>query len=439
MPLGYLITVVVPAAATAAALAPLRGSWILGQISWRLGFQLNELPMIVAAWLLATTSLAAAQGDLGSPGGIAGATLAGLTLSGLAVLLHRSAQARPAATRALGRGLGTGWDGPAPRQPWLRLLFAPLAVRRRDVVREAGVAYGPAGRENVLDVYRPRSGPASGPCLVYFHGGGYRSGRKNREARALIYRLASEGWVCVSANYRLAPASRYPAPLVDAKRAIAWVRGHAPDYGADASTVVVAGSSAGAHLAAMAALTPNTAALQPGFEDADTRVSAAICLYGTYGSPTWIDRAAGAPSAPIEHVHSEAPPMLVVHGTHDSFVPVEGARTFIERFRTAAPGTPLVYLELPGAQHTFDLYNSVRFHAVVDAVATFTARVVSTAPAGGGSALGRVRSTGRARHHDAGTDACRRTRTRRRAGRRGPATTWPTSGPTWPGCEPRSR
>ena len=185
MPLGYLITVVVPAAATAAALAPLRGSWILGQISWRLGFQLNELPMIVAAWLLATTSLAAAQGDLGSPGGIAGATLAGLTLSGLAVLLHRSAQARPAATRALGRGLGTGWDGPAPRQPWLRLLFAPLAVRRRDVVRagRGGVRAGRPGeppRRVPAALGRRRAAPASSTSTA---AGTAAAGRTAKPAR----------------------------------------------------------------------------------------------------------------------------------------------------------------------------------------------------------------------------------------------------------------
>lgn len=51
---------------------------------------------------------------------------------------------------------------------------------------------------------------------------------------------------------------------------------------------------------------------------------------------------------------------------------VSGARDFVERFRSAAPDSPLVYLELPGAQHTFDLYDSVRFHAV-DAAHAFTA------------------------------------------------------------------
>lgn len=389
MPIGYLITVAIPALATLAALAPVPRGWTLGQLCWRLAVQINELPLLIAGWMLASTALAAVQDDLSTPVGSAGAGLATLTLAGLAVLLWRGLQSGPAVARALSEGLGAGWRAELPPEvrtrlarprPWARLLFAPLAVRRHDVVRRAGLAYGPAGRRNLLDLYLPRSGKATGPCLVYFHGGGYYSGRKNREARALIYRLASLGWVCVSANYRLARTDPYPASLVDAKRVIAWMREHAPAYGADASTIVVAGSSAGAHLAAMAALTPNAAALQPGFEAVDTHVSAAICLYGFYGSPTWIAREPGAPSAPVEQIDDDAPPMLIAHGTHDSFVGVGVAREFVERFRAAAPGRPLVYLELPGAQHTFDLYHSVRFHAVIDAVDAFTASVLSTVP-----------------------------------------------------------
>lgn len=389
MPIGYLITIAVPALLTATLLGPVPHTWTLGQLCWRMGFQLNELPVLGAIWILAATTLAAVQGDLDNPVGIASVTLAVMTLFGLAVVLWRGLQAGPTVTRALSDGLGSGWRAEsAPelttrltrRRPWARLLFAPLVVRRRDVIRQADLVYGPAGRPNLLDVYRPRSGAVTGPCLVYFHGGGYRSGRKNREARALIYRLASQGWVCVSANYRLARNAPYPAPLVDAKRVIAWMREQAPSYGADPSSIVVAGSSAGAHLAAIAALTPNVTALQPGFEQADTHVSAAVCLYGFYGSPSWLERESGAPSAPIEHLDDDAPPMLIAHGTRDSFVNVSAARDFVEQFRSTAPKRPLVYLELPGAQHTFDLYHSVRFQAVIDAVDAFTAAVNSSAP-----------------------------------------------------------
>ena len=89
------------------------------------------------------------------------------------------------------------------------------------------------------------------------------------------------------------------------------------------------------------------------------------------------------PSSPTEQLHDAAPAMLVVHGSNDSFVPVAEARRFAERFRTAAPTSPLVYLELPGAQHTFDLYRSVRFDAVVSAAERFCADVLSLSRSGG--------------------------------------------------------
>lgn len=378
MPVGYLIGVVGPAVVTAAALAPVPRHWSRGQLVWRLSMQANELPFVIAAWLLAISALAGAQGDLTGPVGLAGAGLAALTLAGVAVVVIRALRAARAANEAIAAGLAAD---PLRRsahtrpRPWPQLVFAPLAIRRRDVVRRANLSYGPAGQANLLDLYLPRSGATSGPCLLYFHGGGYTSGRKSREARALLYRLASKGWVCGSANYRLARAARYPAPLVDAKRAIAWLREHAASLGADPTAIVVAGSSAGAHLAAMAALTPNLAALQPGFEDATTDVAAAICLYGFYGSPDWIDREPGAPSAPADLIDDSAPPMFIAHGTSDSFVPVTEARDFVQRFRAVAPLSPMVYVELPGAQHTFDLYHSIRFDAVLGAIERFTAGI----------------------------------------------------------------
>lgn len=115
----------------------------------------------------------------------------------------------------------------------------------------------PAGRRNLLDIYRRRDAPQNAPVLIYFHGGHYTSGAKNREARPLLYRLASQGWVCISANYRLRPQTTFPGHQIDAKKVIAWVREHAPEYGADPSRLFVAGSSAGSNLASLCALTPN--------------------------------------------------------------------------------------------------------------------------------------------------------------------------------------
>jgi acetyl esterase/lipase len=351
-------------------------------LSFVFGFLLNELPFVAFYWLLASTLSAFGQGDIDSPGGWVGFGVAVLTTVGLVVVAWRGLRAGPAVDHALGEGLGAGWRtaidaGMATRLrrrlPWARILFGPLPLRRHDVERVANLSYGDAGKRNLLDVYRHRSHPPGGPTLVYLHGGAFRSGRKSREARPLLYRLASQGWVCISANYRLSPAARFPDHQIDAKKVIAWVREHGHEYGADPAVVFVAGSSAGGHLAAMAALTPNDPAFQPGFERADTSVTAAICLYGYYGGLDTRDR---LPASPQAYIRTDVPPFFVAHGDQDTVVLVEDARRFVERLRSTS-SHPVVYAELPGAQHAFDLFHSIRFETVVNAIEAFAAWVRS--------------------------------------------------------------
>jgi acetyl esterase/lipase len=177
--------------------------------------------------------------------------------------------------------------------------------------------------------------------------------------------------VCISADYRVRRAGRFPASQVDAKRAIAWVRQRAGEYGADPSLLVVAGGSAGAHLASMAALTANDPVFQPGFEDADTSVRAAVCLYGFYGSR---DLAGPVPSSPRAYIRPDAPPFFVAHGDNDTFIPATSAESFVDALRGVSMN-PVVYARLPGAQHSFDLLDSVRFQYVIDGIEAFTAWV----------------------------------------------------------------
>lgn len=381
MPVGYLISVVVIAWCTMLAVAPLRRTWSLRHMSWRFGLLVNELPLLAFAWLLASSMLAAGEGDLDSAGGKAVLGIAVLTAIGLAVLVARALRTGPVTDAALREGLGARWrdaidpataDGLRRHLPWLHILLAPLRVRRGDVERIADVSYGPAGRRNLLDVYRSRAGASGAPVLVYFHGGGFVGGRKNRESRPLVYRLASRGWICVSANYRLGPQAHFPDHHIDAKLVVAWVREHAHELGADPATIFVSGSSAGAHLAAMTALTPGNPAFQPGFEDADTGVAGAVCLYGYYG-PLEPGGPDALPSSPGEYAGPGAPPVLVVHGDNDTYVPVEGARELAGRLRMG--DGRVVYAELPGGQHTFDLVSSIRYLTVVDAVEAFCAWV----------------------------------------------------------------
>jgi acetyl esterase/lipase len=334
---------------------------------------------------VASTLLALDHERQGSPAGLAILALVLLTACSLARILWRALLAGPAVAGAVSRDLPTvsrdlpidTTSGPDDRSARRRLatraVVWPLPFRARGVQRIANVSYGPAGRRNRLDLYRRRECPAGAPVLIHFHGGHFRAGGKSREARALFHRYASQGWVCISADYRLRRPGRFPASLIDAKQVIAWVRRHAAEYGLDPSLLVVAGSSAGAHLASMAALTPNDPVFQPGFEEADTSISAAVCLYGFYGSR---ERAGQPPSSPRAYLRRDAPPFFVAHGDNDTFTPAMEAVRFVDALRGVSMN-PVVYAQLPGAQHSFDLLHSVRFEYVMDGIEAFTSWVRS--------------------------------------------------------------
>ncbi len=299
----------------------------------------------------------------------------------LAVIVGRALRTRAVVERALRDVVGAGRPaqvdpatGPTGRgrRRWLRILFTPWPVRPRTVTRTRDVAYGDRGTEQRLDIYRHRSQPEDAPTMIHLHGGGFRQGRKSREARALLFRLAAQGWTCISADYHLSrtPAAGFPTHLIDVKRLLAWARTHGRDHGIDPDGIFVCGSSAGAHLTALAALTANDPVFQPGFEQADTSITAGIGLGGYYGG---LDGTDTSPTSPLAH-HGPVPPFFVIHGANDTYTPPEGARRLVEHLR-AQPGAVVAHAELPGGQHAFDLFGSIRFEAVVDGVEAFTSWV----------------------------------------------------------------
>jgi acetyl esterase/lipase len=338
-------------------------------------------------WLVANTALAVSQGDINTPLGWIALAIAVCTLLGSAVVIGRAAQARAVLDNALNIGLGGDWRGvleaPGTRrrttlQVVARVLIAPVRIPSRSVQRERDIAYGPVGKANHLDVYRHRSRPLGCPVLIYFHPGGFFMGNKSREARELFDRLAGAGWVCISANYRLRQAGAFPNSVIDAKRVIAWVRSHSDEYGVDPRTIVVCGGSAGAYLASMCGLTADDPTFQPGFEQADTSASAAVGFYGFYGS----EGSSGlGPSDPGAYARADAPPFFVIPGTNDPMVAADHAKEFAEKLR-ATSLNPVLYAELPGGQHNFDRFPSIRFFAVVDAVEAFSTWVRSTSARG---------------------------------------------------------
>ncbi|MCB0908890.1 MAG: alpha/beta hydrolase [Nocardioidaceae bacterium] len=341
-------------------------------------FLLNELPFVALFWLAVWTLDPLLGGELGGAWGVAAG--AALALAALEVL---TIARRGFATRSALRALLDASCGPAGRSgaarsrlgrrhPWPRILFAPLPWRGRHIRRCANLAYGDAGRRHLLDVYHHRS-RRGGPVLVYFHGGGFRSGHKHREALPLLHRLAQHGWVCLSANYRLSPEVGFPEHVIDAKRAVAWARRNAAAYGGDPDRLYVAGSSAGGHLALLCALAPNHPTFDRDTGGTDTTVAGAISLYGYIGG---LDGPAAASSGPQDHLHPGAPPVFVAHGDLDTLVTVHDARAFARELG-AVSSNPVVYAELRGAHHGFDLFHSARFEAVIDAVEDFVARTAA--------------------------------------------------------------
>ncbi|MGW6055373.1 alpha/beta hydrolase [Streptomyces sp. NPDC055189] len=370
MAVGYLVTVVLAALIAVFCLTRIRGPKPLFYFSYRLGLVFNEMPLLVIYALVASTALAFAQGDIATVADRLAVALAGVSAAGLAVVARRGMRAPSVVRLALEEALGAG-TGTRRRPPLARIVLRPFFRRRGDVRRVANLSYGEAGRRNLLDVYHHRSRPEGGPILIHFHGGHYDQGRKNTQSLPLLYRLASKGWICISANYRLRPAFSHPDHLIDAKKVIAWAREHAHEYGADpAAGVFVSGSSAGAHMAALAALTPNEPAYQPGFEKADTSVTAAIALNGFLGA--YFD---GDPvTSPVNLVTADAPPFLIAHGDLDELVDTDNPRALVTALRSVST-SPVVYAELPGGHHAFDLFHSFRFEAIIDGVEDFAAWV----------------------------------------------------------------
>lgn len=374
MPIGLVITFVLFGLCTAAALWPPKRPQVLARITYFIGVGINEIPQYIALLLFTFCLLAFLSGDVTS---LAGWTITMtallIILLGLFSLAWRARGARSIVAEALhasGISLQSSKNVSSQiwRPAWLVWLW-PFPIRPRSVVRIANLRYGPH-RKQRLDVYHHRSTPTGSPALLYLHGGGYYTGNKHFEALGLLHHLAEQGWVCVSANYRLRPEADFLDHLTDAKRALSWVHEQAGAYGADASRVVIAGSSAGGHLSALCAVSQNDPALQAGFENSDTSVSAVVCLYGYYNRYYAREPDEKILSSPLEANYSKAPPFFIAHGTLDNWVSVEDARALVQKLR-AESSSPTVYVEFPGAQHGFDVFRSARFQSVIDGVNLF--------------------------------------------------------------------
>jgi len=360
-------------------------SWLTIELVWHH----IVLGAALAAWFVSAGALDTAVGIVG----LALFLIAEALLIGIGIVTRRTV----VTVRGVLEELDPQPD--APRFPRSHVVLPFLMGRRKGIKVTRNVEFARvAGKALRLDVTIPSAPVPAGrtrrPALVQIHGGGWVIGDKREQGIPLLTHMAAQGWVGFNVNYRLSPGATFPDHLVDCKRAIAWIRAHADDYGIDPDFICVTGGSAGGHLTALVGTTVGDPRFQPGFEDADTSVAAAVPFYGLYdftpdgafGSDPEIYRRFLEPivmkafvaeeperyveASPLHHVHPGVPPFFVIHGDRDTLAPVEDARVFVERMR-AVSEEPVIYAEMQGAQHAFEVFPSARTARVVEGVERF--------------------------------------------------------------------
>ena len=372
------------------------------------GWPTSEVPMVYLGGSLLDAARRGLRGDFRGRRGIAALTLTALSWVILLAIQRRNATTPgPVLHDALVEGLGEDYadvlatlpstPSPSGRPTAWRTTWS----RRRFVDKTSTISYGPHGRANLADVWRRRDLPRDGkaPVLLEVPGGAWAIGWRRPQGYPLMSHLADRGWICVAMNYRVSPAHSWPDHIVDVKRALAWIKDNIADYGGDPDFVAITGGSAGGHLASLAALTQGDPEYQPGFPDADTSVVAAVPVYGRYdwftvhgeGRREFIGylerlvvkrqfsrfREIYTAASPIRRQRPDAPPIFILHGEHDSVIPVGEAREFVKEIRKVSQ-SPVLYAEMPGAQHAFDIFSSPRAHHSAEAVGQFLSWVYAS-------------------------------------------------------------
>jgi acetyl esterase/lipase len=233
------------------------------------------------------------------------------------------------------------------------------------------VAYANADPQQVMDIVRPKE-PGKHPAILAIHGGGFRAGsRKGYEKTCAT--LAEHGYVCATADYRLAPAAPFPAAVYDVKAAVRYLRANAERLGIDPDKIGAMGGSAGGHLALFLGVTGNV----PEFEgdgpnrEQSSRVAVVVDYYGpsdltkSYGRsvdaaevlPLFLGgdvahaRAMHLRASPLNWVTPDAAPTLAIQGTKDRYVNYEQSVWMVERLLAAGVEAELESIE--GADHGF--------------------------------------------------------------------------------------
>lgn len=303
--------------------------------------------------------------------------------------------------------------GPAAPEPIAEQEAAPASPRiapnivarddhypRHDVFFASGVQSIPevaytkqlGFRPLTLDLYLPPKRmpqPVTGfPLVVFVHGGAWLGGDKRHagpfvDFPSVLASLAARGYVVASVEYRLSGEAKFPAQVQDVKTAIRWLRRHATTYGIDPGRAMVWGEAAGAHLAALVAVSCRAEGLASTTKlanDASDCVQGAVSWYGVFDmatitkqareahamsredqeAPEWkllgcygpqCTREQLAAASPIRYVDREDPPLLLIVGNEDSVVPYVQSLQMSAQLDSARVRSELV--TLAGVDHGF--------------------------------------------------------------------------------------
>jgi len=321
-------------------------------------------------------------------GGIFGAPLA--VVSGSAsVLILLVYVARVTASHAgFEMAFGPGWVetiSPELRQrlPRRRWTWWPAPLPEERCERNVPFWTMPdSPRQLLCDIWQPPTGiPPSGLAVIYLHTGEWHFADKDFGTRPLFRHLAGQGHVVMDVAYRLCPEVELYGMLGDVKRAVAWMKTNGAQFAVDPNRIVLAGGSAGGHLALLAAYTSDCPEWTPGeLKSANLRVKAVVSYYGPPDLHAFFEEGYGRVNppkkvkeiarnllrgtagesprpyqkgSPVAYVRSGCPPTLIFQGEHDCGVPAKSTRDFYHRLVQA--GASVIYVEFPQTEHGFDL------------------------------------------------------------------------------------
>ncbi len=272
-------------------------------------------------------------------------------------------------------------------RPLLAFLLLYTFAQAENVIRD--LTFAQVGDTTLkLDLYRPE-GPTAG-VIVWVHGGAWRSGTR---ASVDLKGLTAYGWAVASVDYRLSTQAKFPAQIHDIKAAIRHLRAQARTLGLPADRFVIAGSSAGAHLAALVGVSNKHPELE-GTVGADLKTSSdvqvIVDLYGASNLMTILKQSTphglsvrvpaldlflgGQPEAvpelarlasPVFHVDAHDPPLLMMHGDQDPQMPINQSHELAGAYQ--ATGRPVVFKVQHGSAHGGPAFTSAESLRLIDA------------------------------------------------------------------------